>query len=203
MQKIAILGGTFNPVHYGHLLVAEAAMNQKSLDRVLWVTVYPRYKASNILEFRHRQAMVERAIAPYPNFVLCTLKEQQSNYAIDTLHSLQARYPNSEWYSIVGLDAFRSLPRWYRSPELVAQCYWLVAPRKDRDIEHKSSMEKTIDYFFQQGVKLQWEYLKMPTVEISSSLVRQYCHDLRSIHSLVPQTVRAYILEQGLYRPSF
>ena len=203
MQKIAIFGGTFNPVHWGHLLIAEAALSQKSLDRVLWVTVYPRYKAATILEFRHRQAMVERAIAPYPNFVLCTPEKHQSIYAIDILFSLQARYPNSEWYSIVGLDAFRSLPRWYRSQDLAAQCYWLVAPRRNSDIEGKSSIEKTINYFVQQGVKVQWEYLKMPDIEISSSLVRQYCHNSYSIHSLVPETVRAYILEQDLYRAFF
>lgn len=201
MQKIAIFGGTFNPVHWGHLLIAEAAMSQKSLDQVLWVTVFPRYKAATILEFWHRQAMVELAIAPYPNFVLCTLEEHQSNYAIDTFLSLQARYPNSEWYSIVGLDAFRSLPRWYRSPELAAQCYWLVAPRSGS--EGKSGIEKTVNYFVQQGIDVQWEYLKIPDVEISSSLVRQHCHNSRSIHSLVPETVGAYILEQGLYRASF
>jgi nicotinate-nucleotide adenylyltransferase len=203
MQKIAIFGGTFNPVHWGHLLIAEAAMSQKSLDQILWVTVHPRYKTANILEFRHRQTMVEQAIASHPNFVLCTLEEQQSSYAIDTLLYLQARYPNSEWYSIVGLDAFRSLPRWYRSPELAAQCYWLVAPRSDSDSEGKSGIEKTVNYFIQQGIKVQWEYLKMPCIEISSSLVRQYCHNSRSIHHLVPETVRAYILEQDLYRPSF
>jgi nicotinate-nucleotide adenylyltransferase len=203
MQKIAIFGGTFNPVHWGHLFIAEAAMSQKALDQVLWVTVHPRYKAANILEFQHRQAMVERAIAPHPNFVLCTLEAHQSNYAIDTLLSLQARYPNSEWYSIVGLDAFRSLPRWYRSKDLAAQCDWLVAPRRDSDIEGKSSIEKTVNYFAQQGIKVQWEYLKMPDIEISSSLVRQYCHNSRSIYALVPETVRAYIREQGLYRPAF
>jgi nicotinate-nucleotide adenylyltransferase len=202
MQKIAIFGGTFNPVHWGHLRIAEVAMIQKSLDQILWVTVHPRYKAATILEFRHRQAMVERAIAPYPNFVLCTPEEHQSNYAIDTLFSLQTRYPNSQWYSIVGLDAFRSLPRWYRSQELAAQCHWLVAPRSNSNIKN-NSVEKTVDCFVQEGGKVQWEYLKMPYIEISSSLVRQYCHHSYSIHSLVPEAVRAYILEQGLYRSSF
>lgn len=202
MQKIAIFGGTFNPIHWGHLRIAEAAMSQKSLDQILWVIVHPHYKAATILEFRHRQAMVERAIAPYAKFVLCPLEEQQSKYAIDTLLVLQARYPHSEWYSIIGLDAFRSLPRWYCSQELAAQCYWLVAPRKDSDIESTSSTEKTISYFVQQGANLQWEYLKMPCIEISSSLVRQHCQHLHSIHHLVPKAVRAYILEQSLYRPS-
>lgn len=201
MQKIAVFGGTFNPVHWGHLHLAEVAISQKFLDQVLWVTVHPRYKAT-ATEFRHRQVMVERAIAPYPNFVLCTLETHQLSYAIDTLASLQARYPSSEWYSIVGLDAFRSLPHWYRSQELAAQCYWLVAPRRDSNIEGNGT-EKTINYFVQQGVKVQWEYLKMPEIKISSSLIRQYCHDLRSIQSLVPETVRAYILEQGLYQSSF
>ncbi|MBW4516190.1 MAG: nicotinate (nicotinamide) nucleotide adenylyltransferase [Timaviella obliquedivisa GSE-PSE-MK23-08B] len=199
MQKIAVFGGTFNPVHWGHLRIAEAAMSQKSLDQILWVTVCPRYKAATILEFRHRQAMVERAIAPYPSFRLCTLDAHQSNYAIDIIFLLQARYPNSEWYSIVGLDAFRSLPRWYRSLELAAQCYWLVAPRRDSEIEGKISLEKTLNYFVQQEVKVQWEYLKLPHIEVSSSLVRQQCHHSRSIHALVPETVRTYILEQGLY----
>lgn len=201
MQKIAIFGGTFNPVHWGHLRIAEAAMNQQSLDQVLWVTVHPRYKAATVLEFRHRQAMVKQAIAPYANFALCTLEKHQSNYAIDILLSLQACYSPSEWYSIVGLDAFRSLPRWYRSSELAAQCHWLIAPR--RDGEGKSGVERTVNYFVQQGIKVKWECLKMPDIEISSSLVRQYCHSSRSIHSLVPETVRAYILEQGLYQASF
>jgi len=201
MQKIAIFGGTFNPVHWGHLRVAEAAIRQKSLDQILWVTVHPRYKAANIVELRHRQDMVKLAIAPYPNFVFCPLAEHQSNYAIDILLSLQARYPSSEWYSIVGLDAWRSLPRWYRSQELVAQCNWLVAPRKD-GTEGNNDLERSVDCLVRQGDKMQWEYLKMPSIEISSSLVRQYCHNLQSIQHLVPEAVRAYILEQGLYQPS-
>jgi nicotinate-nucleotide adenylyltransferase len=200
MQKIAIFGGTFNPVHWGHLQIAEVAVRQKALDQVLWVTAHPRYKGANIVEFRHRQSMVKLAIATHSKFVLCPEAANQSSYAIDTYLALQACYPNCEWYSIVGLDAFRSLPRWYRSLELAPQCHWLVARRAiDGGGNPEKSIEETVDYFDRQGVPLRWEQLEMPCLEISSSLVRQYCRDLRSIYHLVPPAVETYIQQQGLY----
>jgi nicotinate-nucleotide adenylyltransferase len=208
MQKIGIFGGTFDPVHGGHLRVAEAAIVQKSLDQVLWMPTQPHYKAANILDFRHRQAMVERVIdsrdsqgvALYPKFTLCPAEANQSSYAIDNLLALQAMYPDRQWYWIIGMDAFRSLPRWYRSVELVTLCEWLVAPRQG---DWQEGVEGAIDDFAQQGIQIQWEVLKMPWVEVSSSLIRQYCHDSRAIRHLVPEGVEAYIQEQGLYQPAF
>jgi nicotinate-nucleotide adenylyltransferase len=204
MQKIGIFGGTFNPPHWGHLRIAEAAIAQKSLDQVLWMPTQPHYKAADILDFHHRQAMVERMIfakdpqgkALYPRFALCPPEANQSSYAIENLLALQSLYADRQWYWIVGMDAFRSLPRWYRSAELVTRCGWLVAPR-DGDVS------ATIDHFMQQGVAIEWELLELLSIEISSSLIRQYCHNLRSIQHLVPAAVSTYLMEQGLYRSNF
>jgi nicotinate-nucleotide adenylyltransferase len=188
MQKIAIFGGTFNPIHHGHLAIAAVALSQRSLDQVLWVPSQPHYKAGEILALHHRRAMIARTIAPYPQFALSLLPEKP--YAIDTLLALPT---DCEWYWIVGLDAFRSLPRWHRSPELAERCIWLVAPRG-----HESAAE-VAQIFAKQGIRFQWELLEMPTIEISSSLVRQCCHDGLDIRPFVPALVSTYIREQGLY----
>lgn len=133
MQRLAIFGGTFNPVHWGHLLIAEAALTQFSLDAVIWVPTYqPPYKsASTLVEFHHRLAMVQQAIAPHPQFQFTAIEQTHStpSHAIDTYHSLCTLYPNTQWYWIVGLDAFQSLPRWYQHQDFVSACHWLIAPR--------------------------------------------------------------------------
>jgi nicotinate-nucleotide adenylyltransferase len=194
MQKIAIFGGTFNPIHHGHLTIAAVAQAQFALDQVLWVPSQPHYKPGKILDLSHRQAMIERAIAPYPPFVLSRSPEKP--YAIDTLLAQQMDSfdsPDRQWFWIVGLDAFRLLPRWHRSPELATRCTWLVAPRGNE------SVEGIAEIFAQQGIHLAWQLLDMPPVEISSSLVRQACWEGRSIHPHVPDSVATYIFEQGLY----
>lgn len=197
MQKLAIFGGTFNPVHWGHLLMAEIAIDQFALDQVIWVPTYhPAYKpASDLLSFQHRTEMVRRAVVSHPQFSLSTIEQNQSSpsYAIDTLTNLQKIHPNSEWFWIIGFDAFRSLPHWHRRQELVSQCRWLVAPRrKSGDCRGGTAREIAL--------KLDWQLLDMPQIEISSSLIRERCCDRRSIRYFVPESVRHYILQQNLYQ---
>jgi nicotinate-nucleotide adenylyltransferase len=199
MQKIAIFGGTFNPIHLGHLAIATTALQQNALDQVLWVPSQPhhkphdaQYKTHKIPDFTHRREMIRRAIelsSATPQFALTELPEQ--NYAIDTLLTLQAQIPDAKWFWIVGVDAFRLLPRWYRSVELVDRCSWLVAPRGDQVVN--------IADFTPQSPKPDWEPLKMTPIDISSSLVRQRCHDRGAIGHLVPPSVERYIVQHGLY----
>lgn len=223
MQKLAILGGTFNPVHWGHLQMAAAAVEQMQLAQVLWVpTQKPPHKSdADLLDFQHRLEMVNRAIAPYPDFKVITLKQPTSgpSYAIDTWFALEARYPHSQWFWILGLDAFQSLPRWYQRRELAKRCCWLVAPRcypADLDgtaIAPQNSQEGTgadrwpngvyqqvVEQLERQGISIRWQKLNMPEIKISSSLVRQYRRDRRSIHNLVPKPVQVYIEQNQLYR---
>lgn len=215
-MQIAVLGGTFNPIHWGHLLMAETALNQVQLDQIIWVPAYHpphKFESDILLSFAHRYEMVHQAVANHPNFVVSTIEQSQTgnSYALHTLQTLQSAYPNSRWYWIIGLDAFRSLPRWYGHRILAEQCCWLVAPRADPNRSLGRShgqadsspeadclaVEKTLAA---QAVKVRWQILDMPLVEISSSLVRRYCQEQRSIRYLVPDAVRDYILSQKLYQ---
>ncbi|NJN87359.1 MAG: nicotinate (nicotinamide) nucleotide adenylyltransferase [Leptolyngbyaceae cyanobacterium SL_7_1] len=212
MQRLAIFGGTFNPVHWGHLLVAETAIAQAGLDRVFWVpTAHPSYRSpQDVLDLSQRLEMVTRAIADHPQFAIATLPSTSApSYAIDTLRYFKAKNGGNEWYWIIGLDAFRSVPHWYRRHEWVEECQWLVAPRAVPP-ELKGTFENVQDYcqtygqnvaerLAEQSIVIRWQGLSMPLLEISSSLIRAYCGDRRSIRYLVPEAVRTYIIEKKLY----
>lgn len=209
MRKLAILGGTFNPVHWGHLLIAERALDQYQLDGVIWVPTHhpPHRSPAELVAMPHRIDMVRLAIHSNAAFILSTVELSRSgtSYAIDTLDDLKQSYPNSQWYWIVGADAFQSLPRWYRRQELVAQCTWLVAPRwlntedNNRPDQDASVERQTVQKLVEQALEVRWMPLTMPRVEISSSLIRQYCGDRRSIRYLVPAAVSRYIAIYDFY----
>ncbi len=204
MQHLAIFGGTFNPVHNGHCAIAEAALSQFGLDRVIWVPAYiPPHKNRDMPAFNHRLAMVQRAIDPNPAFILSSIDQERqgASYAIDTLQDLQILYPNAQWYWILGMDSFQTLPRWYSNDRLAAACTWLVAPRSREmgELGPESDLLVGEQVARQMAGRLRWHRLSITPVEISSSLVRKYCREGRSIRSLVPDAVRIYIETQKLY----
>lgn len=204
MGKIGIFGGTFNPVHWGHLLIAESALSQLELDRVIWVTTpNPHYKQA--VPFEHRLEMVQMAIADHPSFTILPSQCQVSSrsYAIQTLFSLQAAYPNTDWYWILGLDTFQTLPRWYRLLEIATACHWIVAPRgsvvQQAIAQVQFTCEQVVQQLETQNCSIKWQILDLPMVGVSSSLVRQRCHSNHSIRYLVPEPVRTYIASHNLY----
>lgn len=222
MMQSAILGGTFNPVHCGHLQMATAALSQVSLERVVWAPAYlpPQPKSAPLLAFAHRVALIERAIADYPRFELLPIAQTQASksYAIDTLSAVQAVYPQVErWYWVIGLDSFQSLPRWRQRQALVPQCSWLVAPRgllrgeaidpaplphgnRDDWLSQQLQQCQQVEQLLAlQGITIDWQLLQMPLTYVSSSLVRHYCQEGRSLQGLVPEPVRLYILQHRLY----
>lgn len=202
LQKVGIFGGAFNPVHWGHLLVAETAFSQLELDQVLWVTTYrPSHKkTSNLLEFTHRLSMVQLAIADHPNFTTpnIQLEQEESSYAISTLLRLKSIYPIADWYWIIGIDAFQTLPHWRSSEEIASQCTWLVAPRNYLD--SLTLCRQISAQLSASPLQLRWQLLSMPQVGVSSSLIRHYCQTERSLRYLVPETVRNYITAHQLYQ---
>ena len=206
MGKVAIFGGTFDPIHLGHLIVAETALSQLNLDLVIWVpTSKPPHK--NGLAYIHRRAMVEKAIANHPAFILSPLETVQlgRDYAATSFATLQSLYPQQQWFWIIGRDAFLKLPRWYCREKLIPACHWLVAPRPD-GIRGKDD-EAEVDYcqavarqITSSNLKISWQLLQMPSLGISSSLIRQYCQSGCSIRYLVPEVVEDYITTHNLYR---
>lgn len=211
MEKMAILGGTFNPVHWGHLLMAEAALTQSPLERVIWLPdrCPPQKSRSAVVGFTQRWEMVRLAIAERPEFLLLPAPAHPTgiSYAIETFLYLQSLYPNSEWYWLVGADAFQSLPKWHRGEELARSCGWLVAPRHfpgvgigEAKIQPEVLCQGVAQQMKVQGVELRWQLLEMPSVAISSSLIRQYCQQGLDLRYLVPEAVRTYIEAQKLYQ---
>ena len=193
--------------------MAKTAFSQFALDLVIWVPAYhPPHKSSGkLVAFHHRLNMVQQAIEPYPHFMCSDIESHLPDraYAIDTFTALQARYPESHWYWLIGVDAFESLPHWYQSQNLVSQCCWLIAPRLGTGMPEAhcnpspSSLalcEQVAQTFAAKGIHLEWHLLSMPLLEISSSLIRHYSCDRHPIRHLVPEAVRAYILEHGLYQ---
>lgn len=180
MQRLAIFGGTFDPIHWGHLVLAQTALHQVPLEQVIWVpSQKPPHKQAAL--FEHRVEMVQRAIADNPGFTVSLVeKSRGASYAIDTLIDLSADYPNTHWYWIVGLDTFQTLPRWYRGQELAQLCDWLIAPRLPggENIAQSELICKEVEQkLTQQRVSIQWHLLHIPLVGLSSSLIRNLCRD--------------------------
>ncbi len=201
MQRIGIFGGSFNPVHWGHLLIAETAREQADLAQVLWLPTYnPPYKAQILASFDHRYHMVCQAIADHPKFKASNIEAQRGgkSYALMTFLELQRLYPTTEWFWILGMDAFQQLPYWHGDRQLAAHITWLVAPRPQ--LVASASGQQIALQMASQGIVLQWQMLMTPAVDLSSSAIRDRCQKGQSIRYRVPEPVRHYISQQNLYR---
>lgn len=204
MRKVGILGGTFDPIHWGHLLIAETALNQVELEQVIWVPSWsPPHKQKTEI-FKHRLEMVQQAIAGHPAFTISIeAANREPSDPIETLIDIQVVYPNAHGHWIVGLDAFQTLPRWYRRKELAAECDWLIAPRivttLAENIDQLQLCEQVAQKLAAEGINIRWQMLQMPWIGLSSSLIRQYCRDGNSLRYLVPEAVRQYIATHNLY----
>jgi nicotinate-nucleotide adenylyltransferase len=215
MQKIAILGGTFNPIHLGHLQIAATALAQLSLQRVLWVPVpQPFHKSqTDSASFEQRFEMVKLAVANRAGFELClshsggNFGTSAASYAIDMLQMLKPVYPHSQWYWLLGQDALQTLPRWKGRQELAETCCWLVAPRSAQAqtviqtavAQAQTDCNLVAQAMLAQAMPIRWQVLQMLPTPISSSMIRQHRRQGDSIQGLVPDCVEQYILAHRLY----
>jgi nicotinate-nucleotide adenylyltransferase len=215
MHTIGILGGTFNPVHVGHLEMAQAALVQGSLEHILWVPMQspPHKKNDTLADFHHRVAMVQQAIAPYTQYSVSLIEANRltSSYAIQSWRDLQSAYPSvCQWVWILGLDAFQTLPRWYGRDQLVPHCQWLVAPRSPMVaspsvtthatlVDLEESCRAIAHQLALQGISVRWQGLEMSSVRVSSSQIRQRCRDRQPLDGLVPESVQNYLQTYALY----
>ncbi len=211
MQQLAVFGGTFDPIHWGHLLIAQTALYQVPLEKIIWIpSLNPPHKKAVL--FEHRVQMLKLAIRENPAFTISLVEVNRSgnSYAINTLIDLSIFYPNTRWYWIVGLDTFQTLPRWHRGHELAQMCDWLIAPRLlgGENITQSELICKQVEQQLkEQSCTIHWQLLNIPLVGVSSSLIRQLCHDdsskitgdRSSIRYLVPEPVRSYITAHNLY----
>lgn len=200
MTKIGIMGGTFNPIHYGHLFMAEQAYEQMELDKVLFMpSNNPPHKDNGvIISNEHRSTMVELAINGNPHFGLSTMEMDRKGitYTADTLRMLNAEQLNTEYYFIIGADSFFNLNKWREPENIFKLCTLLVF---ERDLVDKDKMVNHYRYLSSIYPYIKLEFLSMPTIQISSNNIRQRINDNNTIRYYVPDKVLAYIIEHKLY----
>ncbi len=199
MKKVGILGGTFNPVHMAHLIIADTAQEAAGLDEVLFIPSGCSYlkDSTEILSAKDRIRMTGLAIEDNPGFALSTIETERegNSYTCDTLLELKRRYPEQEYYLILGADNLFSMERW-KNPEVVFQNSRILAAvrggKKQADMEKKiAELEEKYD------AKI--SLLPVKHIDISSSAIRDKIAAGQSIRYMLPEKVRQYILRNHLY----
>ena len=196
-----VLGGTFNPVHFGHLRVAEEVCARLDLAEVIFVPAgEPWMKgAEELAPKEHRWEMVVRATVSNPAFVpsRVDIERPGPSYAIDTLRDLTRQQPGP-WacYFIMGMDTLGSLPQWKEPDKMLEVCRIAVVTRPDQD-EEKAVADVTREL---PALMERITFIRGLHIGISSTEVRRRCREGQSIEGLVPETVEGYILEHDLYR---
>lgn len=201
--RYGILGGTFDPPHIGHLLVAQEAHTRLSLDRVWFVPAgLPPHKPDQPVTIAaSRLAMVERAIADDERFAVSTVELERPglSYTVDTLRALRATWgPSVELFFVLGWDMLLYLPHWHDAPGVLAELDGLVAmhrPGFGGEPQVVAQLQEQIP-----GVSEKLILVPMPQVELSSSDIRERVARSLPIRYLVPDTVCQYIVQHGLYR---
>lgn len=199
-MDIGILGGTFDPIHLGHLKIAEEARRQLNLSKVLFIPAGrpPLKKDGVIMSARHRTEMVRLAITGKPYFDLSALEVDRPgvSYTVDTLALLQKQLgAKTGLFFIAGMDSLLELPEWREAARLVKLCHLVVFPRPGFEKPDLKILEASIP-----GLTRGVVWLDMEPVDISSTDIRRRVAQGISIHDKVPAAVARYIKEHGLYR---
>ena len=214
-MKVGIFGGTFDPIHWGHLRSAEEVSEAFSLDRVLFIpTARPPHKRGQTMAPpRDRLAMVRLAVADNPRFMVSTVEIRRPgiSYSIDTLRDFTSKNRRKDtYYFILGLDAFREIDTWKDFQQLFLLCNFIVTSRPgSRDSQPLRGTSVAVRRLFcydstgkfqrhRSGTTL--HFLKLTDFGISASSIRVKVNQGKSIRYLLPASVEAYIKERGLYR---
>jgi nicotinate-nucleotide adenylyltransferase len=205
VTRIGILGGTFNPPHLGHLALARCALRELEVERVVLMPAYgaPHKPAAEDPGAEHRLRMCRLAVGEQEDdgLACCALEVERAgpSYTVDTLRAMRASRPDDEPTFIVGADTARTLPSWREPEELLKLAGLAVAEREGAGradvLAALAGLPSRSD-----GGSSSVRFLKMPTVPVSSSLVRERVASGEPIAELVAPAVAGYIVENGLYR---
>lgn len=187
MKKVGILGGTFNPPHTGHLVIANEVLHAQGLDKI-WLMpnqVPPHKSVTEPISNSDRLAMLELAIMDNPDFRVETLELERTgpSYTYETMKILKDIYKEHEFYFIIGGDMVEYLPKWHKIDELLKMVKFVGVSRPSY---HDQSEYEIL-------------HVETPQMNISSSMIRKRVKAGKSIRYLLPEPVRAYIEEHGLY----
>lgn len=198
-MRIGLFGGTFDPPHVGHLILAEECRTQLNLDLLLWaVTDNPPHKRyTNVSPVEERVKLVEKAIHGNPAFQLSRIDIDRPgpHYAIDTMKLLQQEYPDSQLFYLMGGDSLHDLPKWLRPQDFLHICDGIGVMRRHEDKVDLESLEKVLP-----GISKKVNIVDAPILEISSKQIRQRVAEGMGYRYYLRDAVYKAIHETGLYR---
>ena len=188
-ERLGILGGAFDPIHFGHLLLASEAHHQLKLDRVLFLPTFESAHQNKKIDtpYMHRVAMTELAIAAYPEFEICDIERRLggTSYSVKTLEALAKEYPDAKFIFMIGADNVEQLDTWFEPERLTQLATLAVVARPGHKLKIEES-EKVV-------------FLNMPQIGISASLIRKRVREGVPVRMLLPAVVERYIKNEGLY----
>ncbi len=198
--RLGIMGGTFDPIHYGHLVTAEQAREALDLDLVLFMPAgVPAFKQDrHVSSGEDRYAMTLLATAANPAFVASRFEIDRAGvtYTVDTLRELRARYPeNVELYFITGADAIMDIVSWHNAEQIGDLATLIAATRPGYDIETAKA------HITAAGLNIDVHYIEIPALAISSTHLRERIAEGKSIRYLTSESVIGYIRKNSLYLP--
>ncbi len=198
-KRLGIMGGTFDPVHLGHLCTAEFIYNRLDLEKIIFVPAFiaPHKVGLEFAPAFDRYRMTELATEPYHYFEVTDIELRRSgvSYTYDTVVELKNQYPGYEMYFIIGADSVPMLNTWHKIRELLTEVTFIAADRPG----YGQTIDKVCE-FFGDFAKNKIVLLNTPEVDISSTDIRRRVRLGMSIEGLVPAQVEEYILQEHLYR---
>jgi nicotinate-nucleotide adenylyltransferase len=201
-MRIGVFGGTFDPVHLGHLILAEQCREQAALDQVWFVpAARPPHKLNHELTpFARRVEMLALAVAGHAPFRVEEIERDRPgpSYTADTLEELAAKHPNVDWHFILGSDSLPDLPLWHEPLRVLRMAQLLVVARPGHPIMAAEELRTALA--LPADAELRMQTIEAPLIEIASSDLRRRTRQGRSLRYLVPRAVECYIEDKGLYR---
>ena len=201
-QRIGLLGGTFDPIHFGHLLLAVHSHEKLDLDRVMFIPArLPPHKGQPTAKAADRLAMVRLAVAEDERFLVCDceLGRAEPSYTIQTVRQLQSSLGSeAHLFWLIGSDMVEDLPSWHKIGELVELIEIIVVSRAGQARPNYSALEQALTG--EQIKRLRAGGIDLPLIDISSTQIRERLGRGQSVRYLLPRVVEDYIIQHKLYR---
>ena len=197
MPEIGLMGGSFNPIHRGHIALARAALESGKVERVLFLpTGNPPHKKEGLADKFDRLRMVELAVEHEPGMAVCREEIDRDGviYTVDTLAALKRKMPDCTLTYLIGADTLRALSTWRRVETVIERCKFLVMMREG---ETRGEVIRLAGLWTSRGAQI--DFLDARKMDISSTQIREYIQKNQPFDALVPGAVAAYIRERGLY----
>lgn len=199
MKKVGIIGGTFNPIHLGHLIMAERAYEEFELDEILFIPAGISYfkDQSTVLDKKTRITLTGGAIGDNPHFALSTIECDRAgnSYTYETLEELKRHNPDTQYYLIIGADSLVQMELWQKPENILRDAIILVAKRQGPTTQEFLDKMESIKAKYNADIRI----IPCTYIDISSTEIRERVKSGKSIKYLVPEVTENYIRKHHLY----